>query len=196
MICPSLLWLLGVRSEVEGMEFIPKGDKPPAILMSNHQHNIDGLVVSRVFHWTHTIVGKKSIKYVPFFGWLFWLCGMVLIDRNKRRAAHETMNKVEKYLEDNKFSLYLFPEGTRSQGKGLTPFKKGGFRTAINLKRDIVPVVISPYFDDLNLEKWVSTRIKIKVLPGISTDGYTLETINDLVEKVHKKFAETIEELK
>ena len=195
-ICPIMLWLLGVKTEVENSELIPRGEGEPAILMSNHQHNIDGLVVSRVFHWTHTIVGKKSIKYVPFFGWLYWLCGMILIDRNRRRSAHETMNKVEQYLRENKFSLYLFPEGTRSKGKGLKSFKKGGFRTAINLQRDIIPVIISPYFHELDLNKWVSVKIKIKVLPRIPSKGYTLDNIDELVSKVHKEFETGLDSLK
>ena len=64
-----MLWILGVKTEVIGREHIPSGkNRYPVVLMSNHQHNVDGLLVSTVFHWTYTIIGKKSINISASFG--------------------------------------------------------------------------------------------------------------------------------
>ena len=195
IMSPIILWILGIKVIVENGHLLPTEKDEPIVLMSNHQNNYDALIVCKIFHWSYTIVGKKSIKYIPFFGWLYWLCGMALIDRSNRRAAHHTMNEIEENLAKKRFSLYLFPEGTRSHGKGVAPLKKGGFRTAFNLKRDLYPVVVSPYHNHLNQNSFRRHLVKIKVLDPIRFKDHNGEDMPQVIEQMHSLLANGVEEL-
>ena len=72
-------------------------------------------------------VGKKSLAWIPFFGQLYWLTGNLLIDRNNRAKAHGTIAEVVNAFKKRNISFWMFPEGTRSRGRGLLPFKTALF---------------------------------------------------------------------
>ncbi len=46
----------------------------------------------------------------------------------------------------------MFPEGTRSRGRGLLPLKTGAFRTAIQANVPIVPICASNQVGTINLK--------------------------------------------
>ncbi len=74
---------------------------------------------------------------------MYWVTGNILIDRENRTKAHGTMNEVARRIHDDDLSVWMFPEGTRSRGRGLLPFKTGAFYAAIAAGVPIVPVVCS-----------------------------------------------------
>ena len=43
--------------------------------------------------------------------------------------AHGTIGTAVRAIQDKKLSIWMFPEGTRSYGRGLLPFKTGAFHT-------------------------------------------------------------------
>jgi 1-acyl-sn-glycerol-3-phosphate acyltransferase len=69
----------------------------------------------------------------PVFGQLYWLTGNLLIDRNNRAKAHGTIAEVVNAFKKRNISFWMFPEGTRSRGRGLLPFKTGAFHAALRL---------------------------------------------------------------
>ena len=58
----------------------------------------------------------------------------------------------------------MFPEGTRSKGRGLIPFKTGAFHTAIAAKVPLVPIVCSSYADKL-INRWDNGEIIVEMMP-------------------------------
>ncbi len=64
---------------------------------------------------------------MPLFGQLYWLSGNILIDRKNRTRAFETMAETARKIKEKCLSVWIFPEGTRSRGRGLLPFKLGHF---------------------------------------------------------------------
>jgi 1-acyl-sn-glycerol-3-phosphate acyltransferase len=105
------------------------------------------------------------------------------------------MLEITKKIVDEKLSIWIMPEGTRSRGRGLLPFKKGGFITAINAQVPIVPVVCNSYAKTVNLSKIRSGKIIAKILDPINTKGLTLENLDELMKKTHLIFENTIAEL-
>ena len=78
-----------------------------------------------------------------FVGELYWLTGNILIDRANRSKAMDTISQVAEQIKKNKVSVWMFPEGTRSRGRGLLPFKTGAFHAAIAAQVPIVPIPVA-----------------------------------------------------
>ena len=66
-----------------------------------------------------------------------------------------------------RLSIWMFPEGTRSRGRGLLPFKTGAFHTAMQAGVPIVPVVASSYANQIDLNRWDNGEVLIEMLPPL-----------------------------
>lgn len=195
--CRWLFRALGVSYEIRGIENIRR-DHGGVILM-NHQSSIDLAGDNRSFSgfecllriysllvlahlWPiigrATVVSKKALLYAFPFGPASWLWGTIFIDRSNRSNAIDKMNQESVAITKHAAKLLLFPEGTRSQGEKLLPFKKGAFHIAVQSQSIVQPVVISKYhfLDSKNKQfgsgesKWKSffARMLISVLQNWS----------------------------
>ncbi|WP_296231202.1 1-acylglycerol-3-phosphate O-acyltransferase [uncultured Pseudomonas sp.] len=162
------------------------------VIIANHQSNFDLYVLGRVVPERTVSIGKKSLKWVPFFGQLYWLAGNVLIDRSNAVAAKRAMLTTTETLRNRDTSIWVFPEGTRNLGRGLLPFKKGAFQMAIAAGVPIIPVCVSNYSQSMRLNRWNSGRIMIRSLPAIPTAGLSLDDMPALIERCQQVMSECI----
>ncbi|RLA62551.1 MAG: 1-acyl-sn-glycerol-3-phosphate acyltransferase [Epsilonproteobacteria bacterium] len=167
----------------------------PCLYISNHQSLFDVITCGAMVTPRTVSVGKKSLRWIPFFGQFYWLSGNILIDRSNKKKALKSMDVVTKSLREKNISVWIFPEGTRSKGQGLLKFKKGAFYTAINAQVQIVPIVISSYDKFLDLRKLNAGNIVAEVLDPIETKGKTLEDINDLLNECYLKMNDCFNKL-
>ncbi len=166
----------------------------PSILVGNHQHNLDVLVASKAFSDHVVVLGKKEILYIPFLGLCFYLGGNIFVDRKNKKRSRKSLDHVKKKLKDKNLSVVIFPEGTRNPEKGLLPFKKGAFHTAIQTQLPIVPFVVSQYAQDMNLNKLNSGHIEVKFLEPIPTEGLTMANMTELMEKTRNAILAGLDE--
>ncbi|MDU8923583.1 1-acylglycerol-3-phosphate O-acyltransferase [Pasteurellaceae bacterium LIM206] len=166
-----------------------------AIYIGNHQNNYDMVTISYMVMPGTVTVGKKSLIWVPFFGLVYWLTGNIFIDRDNRSKAHNTMNELGRRINQNNLSVWMFPEGTRSRGRGLLPFKTGAFHAAVAAGVPIVPVVCSTTHNKVDLNRWDNGRVICEVMEPIDISGYGREDIRALSEKCHDLMAQRIAEL-
>ncbi|CUS48515.1 MAG: 1-acyl-sn-glycerol-3-phosphate acyltransferase [Idiomarinaceae bacterium HL-53] len=185
--------LLGVKMEIRVPDEVKNGG--PFVYVANHQNSWDIFTMSRALPPGTVSVGKKSLKWVPFFGQLYWLAGNILIDRKNSSRAHGTIGKTVDALNKKNLSIWLFPEGTRSYGRGLLPFKTGAFHSATGAQVPIVPVCMSTTHNQIKLNRWNNGKIILEMLPPISTEGYRRENIRELMAKVYDQMLNTIERL-
>ncbi|MDO9183190.1 MAG: 1-acylglycerol-3-phosphate O-acyltransferase [Bacteriovorax sp.] len=185
--------LLGIEIELRNKEILDPNR--PCVFISNHQDNLDIFPGGFTLPEKTVTIGKKSIIFIPFFGQFFWLSGNILIDRKNKKKAFEAMDVAANAIKEKKISVWIMPEGTRSRGRGLLPFKKGPFITAIKAQVPIVPIAISTYTSNLKIGKWKAGKILIQVLPPISTIGLTPTDANAIKDQAYELMKKTIFEL-
>jgi 1-acyl-sn-glycerol-3-phosphate acyltransferase len=144
----------------------------PCILIANHQSNYD-LLMACLFRVRRTVsLGKKELGYIPFFGLFYWLSGNIMVDRSNKKKAKASMDKVKDIIRRKGYSILIMPEGTRSKGRGLLPFKKGAFITAIHAQVPIVPIVISDWYQHIDFKRWRAGKVIIQILPKVDVSAY------------------------
>jgi len=185
--------ILGIDFELRGFKIHQK--LGPAVYCSNHQNNLDMFPGGATTQKRTVVLGKTSVLFIPFFGQFFWLSGNFLINRGNPDKAKKSMEKITRKIREENYSVWIMPEGTRSRGRGLLPFKKGAFITAIAANCPIAPIVFSSYTRTLDLNKWKSGRVIARCLPPISTEGMTKEDVPRLMELTYQTMKNCLEEL-
>lgn len=99
--------------------------------------------------------------------------------------------------------MFIYPEGTRNKNRGLLPFKKGAFKTAIMGQVPIIPVVMSPYyFIDGKKHIFDKGHIIVKALEPIPTKGMVdadhealMETTRNVMLAEYEKIAAEVDKV-
>lgn len=191
------LVLSRVFAPIVGIKLIVKNSNQnatPSVFIANHQSNYDLACFGAAFNDNTLCIGKKSIRWIPFFGQLFWLSGSLFIDRRNRNSAISTIKYVTQCIVNNGVSVWLFPEGTRSLGKGLLPFKMGAFHTAIQAKAPITPIVLSTT-SHFKLNTLNNGYAIIQILDPIATTNYDSQSVKQLSRICHNVMKLTIAQL-
>ncbi len=166
-----------------------------AIYIANHQNNYDMVTASSIVQPPTVTVGKKSLLWIPFFGQLYWLTGNLLIDRNNRAKAHGTIAEVVKHIQKRNISVWMFPEGTRSRGRGLLPFKTGAFHAAIAAGVPIIPVCVSTTSNKINLNRLNNGLVIVEMLPPVDISHFGKDQVRQLATHCRELMAAKIAEL-
>ncbi len=183
---------LGLEVEIRGLEHV--SDKP-VVYIGNHQNTYDIFTVANAVRKNTVSIGKKSLKWAPFFGQVYWLSGNILIDRGNRTKAHGTIGQAASKIKQKKISVWLFPEGTRSNGRGLLKFKTGAFYTAHMAGVPITPVVISTTHNQVKLNRWNNGKYIIEYLPEIVIESDDKAVIREAANQAHELMENKIKEL-
>ena len=108
----------------------------------NHESYFDvPLLFAALPFWIIT-VAKKSLSYIPVFGWAVAAGGTIFVDRASTTKAVKAMKQAEESLRNRPRSVLVFPEGTRSPDGRIQKFKKGGLVLAIQADMAIVPIAV------------------------------------------------------
>jgi 1-acyl-sn-glycerol-3-phosphate acyltransferase len=185
--------LLGVEIEVRIPESV--NNIGPTVYIANHQNSYDLFTVANAVLPGTVSVGKKSLKWIPFFGQMYWLTGNILIDRKNTNKAMNTIDLTADKIKKNKLSIWMFPEGTRSRGRGLLPLKTGAFRTAIQANVPIVPICVSNQVGTINLNRWDNGKIIIEFLDPIHLSDTNRQSLRSIVNETHGLMSDKIEKL-
>lgn len=166
----------------------------PKVIIANHQSNYDVITVAGGVSPGVVSVGKKSIKWIPVFGQLYWLSGNIFIDRSNKSRAKETMTQLLNRMKNGNLSIWMFPEGTRSKGRGLLPFKMGAFHIALQAKVPILPIVSSS-IGTFSINRWNNGYAIVDNLEPIETKDFEGTQVRELAKIAHNKMLQKIEQL-
>lgn len=120
--------LVGTTYTFENRDIIPQG--VPLIFVANHQSMYDIVAMIwylRRFHCK--FVSKKELgKGIPSVSYNLRHGGGALIDRKDPKQAIPEIKKLSEYIETNKRSAVIFPEGTRSKTGKPKEFAQTGLK--------------------------------------------------------------------
>jgi 1-acyl-sn-glycerol-3-phosphate acyltransferase len=186
---------LGLKVEVKGLENLK--NLKSFIIMANHQSHLDVASIMATFPHQLRFLAKKELVRIPVFGWAMFLQGHVVIEREKRESAFKTIDLAAEKVKRGK-KLVVFPEGTRSAGNSLLPFKKGGFVLAIKSGAPIVPVSIYGTHKILpkkSLHLGEGKIVKILVQPPVDTSSFTMENKESLIDLIKTRIEDGIKSI-
>ncbi len=174
-----VLFWMGFRVQIANEAKIDP--KQSYVIIGNHTSAMDIMVLLKVIKLPFVFVGKIELSKIPIFGYLYKKSN-VMVDRNSPKSRKEVYIQVVDFVKKGN-SLAIYPEGgVPDPDVFLAPFKNGAFRIAIEHKLPIIPMV---YFDNkrkypYDIFKGSPGKLRVKILPVISTDQLTLDDVDDL----------------
>ena len=171
----GILKAAGVRVHYEGLDRMPRDQAQ--ILVANHESWFDVFALAATLPVDYRFVGKTELSRIPLFGPAWLAAGHYAIDRSDRQAAIASLDQVGNRMRENRHTVVLFPEGTRSSDGTMGSFKKGAFVMAINAGVPVVPVAILGSRKIMPKGSWAvrGGDIQVRVGRPLPTEGYTLE---------------------
>ena len=157
----------GWKFEIKGKEKI--NNNRNYVIISNHQSEYDIPAISLLgmhFKW----VSKAEVFKVPIVGWNMWFNQYIKLVRGNKRSIIQMIKNCGKAIT-NGSSVFIFPEGTRSETGKIQNFMPGAFVIAKRNKVGILPIVIDGTINIMNKNSLLlnqKARIKIEVLDEIS----------------------------
>ncbi|TCS72612.1 1-acyl-sn-glycerol-3-phosphate acyltransferase [Sulfuritortus calidifontis] len=160
--------LLGIRFRVEGLEHLPAG---PAVILSKHQSAWETIAFQQIFP-PLSFVLKRSLLFIPFFGWGLALFSPIAIDRAAGREALRQIEEQGRRRLEQGFWVLIFPEGTRMPPGQTGRYQIGGAWLAAKVGVPVVPVAHNAG------EVWPKNAflkrpgtITVRIGPPIATEG-------------------------
>jgi 1-acyl-sn-glycerol-3-phosphate acyltransferase len=143
----STLWLhrtiTGIGDDIRGLENIPK-DTPTGgfIVAAKHQSAWETLRLVELFPRPSFIM-KRSLLWVPLFGWYLQKAGMIAIDRGGGSAALADMTERARQAIREGRQIIIFPEGTRRPPLAPPHYRHGVSRLYEALGVPCLPVALN-----------------------------------------------------
>ncbi len=169
---------------------LPADPRRPFVVVSNHESFSDILLISHL-PWEMKWLSKAELFRIPILGWMMWLVGDIPLKRGFGPSAVEAMARCRKALQ-NRVSVMIFPEGTRSKTAELLPFKDGAFRLAVEAGVPLLPLAVSGTSTALRKHDWRfgKSLAEVRVLEPVETSGLTLADVPALKARVRAMIVE------
>jgi 1-acyl-sn-glycerol-3-phosphate acyltransferase len=156
----------------------------PYVAVSNHESYADIFLISHL-PWEMKWMSKETMFRIPCMGWMMRMAGDIRVVRGERSSAIQALAAARDRIA-KRVSVMIFPEGTRSRGAGLLPFKDGAFRVAIETGAPILPMVVAGTRRAMakGSFRFQKAHARVKVLDPIETTGLSLDDVGPLRDRV------------
>lgn len=167
----------------------------PVIFISNHMSSLETLIFGYILgrYTKITFILKKSLLYYPIFGRVVKFLTPIAVTRKYPRKDFELILKQYKKLFNNKTSLIIFPQATRSLKVEEDKFSSVGIKLAKIFNVGIVPVFVKTDF--LSIGKMIrdlgkinpKNNVYVKILPYIPPQNINRYTNKQIIEMFKKE---------
>ncbi|MEE8485780.1 MAG: lysophospholipid acyltransferase family protein [Acidimicrobiia bacterium] len=186
----SRVWLRipPMRVEVLGTDKIDPSQR--YIVASNHLSMFDIPLLFRSLPLRVRFLAKEEVFKIPFVAHAMRTIGIIEVNRKQGGSSRQAINEGVQIAANRGYSLLVFPEGARSDGSALLPFKKGAFRIAIDTGLPLLPVVIegTERVSAPGAKVFFPGNASIRILDPIETAGMTnKDNLRELAARVESK---------
>ncbi len=184
----KVLDFLNITVDIKGT--LPQEDK--ILYAINHRSLLDIIVMEHVFskyEKNGTWIAKQELFDSPIYGKFFQYSGCISVDLESKRGLVSFFKKIKKtFTKVDNMNLYIFPEGERFGGEGITKLQGGAAKIAKANKLKIVPVFINgkmeKVFQDAPYTQ--TTTVEVHVGSFISHENLE-EEYNNFVNTIREK---------
>jgi 1-acyl-sn-glycerol-3-phosphate acyltransferase len=166
----------------------------PFVYMSNHQSMFDIPVMwTALPAQTLRFVAKTELFKTPLWGRAMRFAEMIEIDRSNRDQAIAALERGADLIRSG-VSVWIAPEGHRSDTGKLGPLKKGGFHLAKNAGVDIVPVAVNGTINVLpphELKVKRGQRVDVVIGEPVSVAN---RSVDQLVAEIRRFFDDQVDQ--
>lgn len=188
-----VLFIAGVKTTVLGLENIP--DDTAVLYVGNHNSYFD-ILISYIYFKTPTgyVAKKEMLRYPLLREWMKYIHCLFLDRDNPKEGLKTILSGIDEIK--NGYSIFIFPEGTRSLNQEMLPFKEGSMKIAEKSKCPVIPVTFNntaaifeqhmPFFKRGHVVIEFGKPIIISELDGDNKKflgAYTRKIIADTYEK-------------
>lgn len=121
---------------IQGLENLPD---TPCVVLANHQSAWETIIFQKIFP-AQSYLLKKSLLWIPFFGWGLAANEPIAINRSKKtQALKQLISQGKERLSRGRW-IIIFPEGTRMPVRMPGEFQVGGAYIASKADVPVIPV--------------------------------------------------------
>ncbi len=180
-----------IKVIVKGIEKVPKDEK--YLLVMNHKSRFDPIIQCYILRKTSLVqISKPENFKLPIAGPFMKRCCFLAVDRENNRNALKTIVKSIKFIEEQKYSVGIAPEGTRNFGDGLLPFKSGSFKIATKAKCPLVICTMKNTFDVHKNFPFKKTIVEMNIVDVISYEEHQDLNTHQLALLARRKMVEDL----
>lgn len=171
--------ICGIRYEIRGLENMPDH---PVIIMAKHQSAWETIALPTIFP-PMSIVIKKELLMIPFFGWGMRMASPIAIDRKAGKEALKQIVAQGKARIAEGFWVLIFPEGTRVKAGETGRYGIGGAWLATYTKTPVLPVAhnAGEVWPKNSFIKRPGT-VTVSIGPVISSEGKKADALNEEIK--------------
>jgi len=178
----SVLFFTGTKTIVRGLENIPK--EKALVFVSNHQGDMDFVMMLAYIPRVVGFIIKSQAAWLPFINIWIAAMGSVFLNRDSLAKGKRSIEIGVKKIRSGS-ALCIYPEGTRSRGTTLGPFRNGSFKLATMSEATIVPITVNGSWLTWEEHKRITpSTIEFTLHPPIPTAGLSADEKRALPDKV------------
>ena len=185
----KLLYSADIQYSIFGQENVDINKSQKTIIMCNHTSLYDIPLAVLSINSSIRMLVKKELMQVPLWGKAMLVSDFVSIDRKNFRNAIKDLKKAEETLEKG-IILWISPEGTRSKTGKLLPFRRGGFKLAMEMKAQIIPMGIrgcEKIMPAKSLKIKRGRQVEIHFGQPVDASNYSNQNRKELIKTVEEK---------
>ncbi len=145
----------------------------------NHRSLLDIIVMESIFAQKNkngAWIAKQELFDSPIYGKFFEYSGCISVDLENKKGLLKFFKNIKKtFAKVDNMNIYMFPEGERYNGEGITTFQSGASKIAKANKLKVVPIYIKGKNEELFENAPYKEKKVVEVFIGDVISYETLE---------------------